>query len=144
MATQTANYGLIQPEGSSDHIDINVINQNMEKIDAAIYAAYLKAFNTPVFNINTGDNLDDYVDAGVYKAKNASTAASLINCPVSDGFRLEVRYISDATRRIQTIYPNAATGYFYMRNYTATGWGNWYRYGGEIVSAVNTAAVVTE
>ncbi len=143
MATKTANFGLIMPDISGS-IDIVPINQNMEKIDIELYAAYLKSFNTPMIDITSGDNLDDYTDAGVYKAKNAATAGSLLNCPVSDGFRLEVRYISDATRRIQTIYPNNASGYFYMRNYTATGWGSWYKYGGEPVAAVNAAAATAE
>lgn len=100
--------------------------------------------------IQSGDDLNDYNTPGAFPCVSGAVAGSLSNCPVSAvGFRLEVRRIAGVSgestlRAVQTIYPNMTSGtgygFFYARTRTSAGWGAWYKYTGESVSAGVNAA----
>ncbi len=104
---------------------------------------YLKAFESGIA-ISTGMDLNTIMTAGSYRAQSKAIAGSLYHCPASDGFRLEVKYLTDATRLIQLLYPNHSEGCFYIRNYTSSGWGSWFQYSGEAVTVNTPSATAME
>lgn len=78
-------------------------------------------------------DLDDLTAVGVYNC-GATAAATLLHCPVSTGFRLEVLQVAFTTRRQQRLYPQAASNdSFYIRTEGNSGYGSWYKFTGTIV-----------
>lgn len=83
---------------------------------------------------NSDLNSTTYRTPGVYRI-GATNAATLSNCPTSQGFRMEVVRIAFSTISQQRIYPQSRsadsffvrTGGFVSNVYT---WGNWYQYTG--------------
>lgn len=116
----------------------NLYNDIADAHDAA--AAAYNYDTSAQYQIQTGDDLDNYVNPGAYACTSAAIAASLQNCPfTSAGFRLECRRISGVPgdtnlRAVQTIYTNMTTstgqGFYFSRTRTSSGWGAWYRYTG--------------
>lgn len=104
---------------------------------ATLATNYLKAYETGT-HIPSGSDLDDYMTAGSFRANNSSQPATLENCPVTVGFRMEVKYVTDSSRPMQTIFPNSTQGYYFSRNFSATGWGSWYKFSGEEVPTTTT------
>ena len=83
---------------------------------------------------NADLNDTTYRKRGIYGC-GQSTAATLSNCPVTVGFRLEVVQIAFSTLYQQRLFPQSRlgdslyirTGGFVNSVYT---WGNWYKYTG--------------
>lgn len=77
--------------------------------------------------LNNGDDLDTLQTAGVWFAVSGAVAATIINTPfTSGGFRVEVKIIT-TSRPMQFLYPNWNGGFFFVRNFTGSGWSAWYR-----------------
>lgn len=88
----------------------------------------LKQFMRVVISANT--DLDDLTDPGFYDCASSSICATLVNSPItSSGFSMIVTQKGAYT--IQTI-SNGAT--LYTRGSTSSGWGNWYRFSGTVIS----------
>lgn len=100
-------------------------------------------YGTTPNTIASGDDLNDYYTPGTYRAATAAIAGSLLNCPTSSGFRLEVVSTIAAAAsgyQIQRLYPNNSDGEFFMRRRlgAASGnWGDWYRFAGTVVQPIN-------
>lgn len=96
-------------------------------------------FGAAAVRIQSGDDLNTYVDPGAYRCESNSIAASLVNCPTSNGFRMEVKstIASSATGyQLQFIYPNNANGEFFMRRRGSAGsgtWSSWFKFSGTAV-----------
>lgn len=78
--------------------------------------------------IASGDDLNDYITAGVYRAGSASVAESLVNAPpyTKSGFRLIVSGNSSTAGVIQFAFFNTTNNYSYYRVQSSTGaWGSW-------------------
>ena len=92
--------------------------------------------------IPANSDLNDYYNIGTYRATSNAIAATLSNCPTQNGFRLEVVSTISAVAagyQIQRLYPNNSNGEFFMRRRLSAGsgnWGNWYRFGGTVVSII--------
>lgn len=106
-----------------------------------------KASKSDIFGLGTaiasGDDMDNYKTLGVFYCSTAGIAASLYNCPSSYTFRLEVKTTNGNARFLQTLYEAVPSGSLagqiavYRRAYTASGWGNWYKFEGTVVQPVN-------
>lgn len=83
--------------------------------------------------INSGDNLDDYITPGAYVSSTNSISQSLTNCPVMVAFRLEILQVANIDRFCQFIYPNGE-GTFYIRNRLSGRWSVWYKFEGTAVT----------
>jgi len=96
-------------------------------------------FGAAAVIIPTGANLNSYIDPGAYRCETNAIAASLINCPTSNGFRMEVKstIASAATGyQLQFIYPNNANGEFFMRRRGSASsgtWSSWFKFSGTAV-----------
>lgn len=119
------------------------------EIDAMFAGVYTKAETDDLISdidfcavgttIPQNADLNDaaYRKKGVYSC-GASTAATLINCPVSMGFRMEVVQIAFSTLYQQRLFPQSRVGdSFYVRtsgfvNGVFT-WGSWYQYTGTAI-----------
>lgn len=85
-------------------------------------------YGTPPEQIPEDADLNDYYNVGVYRATSGALAQTLINCPTTSSFRLEVvSSISAASQgyQIQRLYPNNSNGEFFMRRRLSAGSGNW-------------------
>ena len=92
-------------------------------------------FSTPT-NIPNGTYLDDLTTPGAYWCTSSGNCGTLYDRPVnSSAFRLDVLYSTGTNRFIQILYAGAST--LYKRNYTAAGWGDWYKFTGEITTTIN-------
>lgn len=101
-------------------------------------------YGKPPNVIQQGDDLDDYVTPNSYSCESVAVAKTLVNSPVSVGFRLEVKStIASANTgyQLQFIYPNNNAGEFFERRRTSAsgGWGGWYKFAGVPVDAINTS-----
>lgn len=96
-------------------------------------------FGAAADTIPTGANLNNYIDPGSYRCETNTIAASLLNCPTANGFRLEVKstIASSATGyQLQFIYPNNANGEFFMRRRGSASsgtWSSWFKFQGTAV-----------
>ena len=77
--------------------------------------------------IPTGTDLNTLTQSGRYAPQNSSAASTLVNCPVSAGFILEVNRRFGSYVGTQTIYSGSR---IYCRSYSSSGWGNWFQYTG--------------
>lgn len=116
------------------------------KVDNTTYTAGQSAQDTvigtkisasDVFGLGTalatGLDLNSITTIGVYYAPSTTIAQSLLNCPASYTFRLEVKTTNGNNRYMQTIYEvSTANGQItiYRRAYTVNGWQPWYRFDG--------------
>ena len=78
--------------------------------------------------IASGDNLNDYITAGVYTAGTASVTGSLVNGPpyTKSGFRLIVSRNSSPVGVIQFAFHNTTNNYSFYRVQTSSGtWSEW-------------------
>lgn len=140
--TSTSAMCLIE-KGTSLYAKVTVYNREVTNIQDTIYVGYyynnvfnftsLKNFDTLDVGVSilNGADLDTYTKKGIYVSDAAATTTSILHKPsdLTIGFRLEVAYMHVTSRLVQTIIPND-NGYFYKRNYTSAGWGNWYKYQG--------------
>ncbi|MBQ8922344.1 MAG: hypothetical protein IJ060_09325 [Oscillospiraceae bacterium] len=100
-------------------------------------------FGAASVTIPSGANLNTYTTPGSYRCESNAIAASLLNCPTANGFRMEVisTIASESTGyQRQHIYPNNNDGVFYMRrrgSKSSRTWGDWYVFRGTAVQAVN-------
>lgn len=89
--------------------------------------------------IPSGANLNSYIDPGAYRCESNAIAATLVNCPTANGFRMEVKstIASAATGyQLQFIYPNNANGEFFMRRRGSASsgtWSSWFKFQGTAV-----------
>ena len=90
-------------------------------------AADVGAFGV-VGEIKSGADLNEYTAMGTYYC-NDSTAATIVNCPVTVGFMLEV-FSTGTTRVLQLITPTStsvANRFIYYRKKVGSTWAsNWY------------------
>lgn len=100
-------------------------------------------FGVPEGRVPTGSDLDTFTTTGAYLCLSSSVGATLINCPASAGFRLEVKALAAGVDRVvQTIYPNINSDVlFYTRRLLSTGWTSWYAVTGTEAPVINTATV---
>lgn len=83
--------------------------------------------------IPANSDLNTYTTKGVYCC-GATSAATLSNCPVSAGFRLEVVEIAFSTRHQQRLYTQQVAGdSIYIRTEGGSGYGSWYKFTGTAV-----------
>lgn len=65
-------------------------------------------------------NFDSYMTPGVYYSTNVIS-------PATDATRLEVRYLNDVDKLIQTLYPLNSNGFYLTRVYYNNTWQPWRR-----------------
>lgn len=75
--------------------------------------------------IQENDDLNNYNIPGCYKCITQAIAGTLSNCPVNQGFRLEVKAILAYDRAYQFLYPNGNIAMIYIRSLTSNGWQEW-------------------
>lgn len=75
-------------------------------------------------SIPKGANLNSYTTPGFYCCKYNSDASSLLNCPTTNAFFLEVGFHSGWSQRL-TEY-KSTNPRIYVRNTATSGWGQWY------------------
>ena len=79
-------------------------------------------------------DLNSYTTKGIFNC-GATNAATLSNCPVSAGFRMEVVEIAFSSRHQQRLYPQlVAADSYYNRTEGSSGYGSWYKYTGTVVT----------
>lgn len=79
------------------------------------------------FSIAENDDLNAKTELGVYKAVGASLVATLTNCPVSIGFKLNVELVQASTYIKQTIFTQDSKVYFRVGNKSTSVFTNWER-----------------
>lgn len=79
------------------------------------------------FSIAENDDLNAKTELGVYKAVGASLAATLTNCPVSIGFKLNVELIQASIYIKQTIFTQDSKVYFRVGNKSTSVFTDWER-----------------
>lgn len=102
----------------------------VEMISKSSMTNYMYGIGTPIIN---GTDLNS-LPIGVHTSDSSTTTATLLNKPsdLTSGFRIEVKYMHDASRIVHILYPNN-NGSYYTRNLTSLGWGSWYKYSGTVV-----------
>lgn len=114
-------------------------SNNPVRSGGVVNYVYGSAANT----IPENADLNSYTAPGSYRCTSNATAATLTNCPVQNGFRMEVMstIASAATGyQIQTIYPNNDLGKFYMRRRGSASsgtWSNWFEFAGTEIQPVS-------
>ncbi len=99
--------------------------------DALIAA---KDFCSVGTTIPANSDLNTYTTKGIYNC-GATNAATLTNCPVTAGFRLEVVEIAFSSRHQQRLYTQQVSGdSFYIRTEGGSGYGSWYKFTGTVVT----------
>lgn len=84
--------------------------------------------------IPANSDLNTYTTKGIYNC-GATNAATLANCPVTAGFRLEVVEIAFSSRHQQRLYTQQVAGdSFYIRTEGGSGYGSWYKFTGTVVT----------
>lgn len=98
------------------------------KADAAgpVTPASIGAFDlglgTPLVS---GEDLDDFTEAGTFVCPSAPVAAALSNAPQSSyGFKLFVMATKE-DQAIQLAITNIGACTLYLRRYTGSSWGTW-------------------
>lgn len=107
--------------------------EGLSRLWAAVPQKALRVSNI----LPSGDDLNNRIAPGVYYSNSSSLTATLINCPVTDGFRLEIKQISNtavsgnSVRIMQEIIGiNVDMTSFYRRFYTKSGWTSWIKFSG--------------
>lgn len=78
--------------------------------------------------IESGTDLNDLMDEGLYNCPNSTIAGSLTNSPITNaGFPLLVFRVGTSVARIQVVYGGST---IYSRRRTSSAWGNWYAFAG--------------
>jgi len=91
-------------------------------------------------SLESGDDLDD-LGFGVYYSQTGTISASLVNCPVSAGFRLECKQtISSSERKTQILYTNETAPRIYIRTQTSGGWNPWRMVAGTVTDTPTMAS----
>lgn len=96
--------------------------------------------------LTTGLDLNSITDIGTYYAPSTTIAQSLLNCPASYTFRLEVKTTNGTNKYMQTIYEVSTTNgqiAIYRRAYTVNGWQSWYKFEGTQVASVQSVNQVS-
>lgn len=83
--------------------------------------------------IKAGDDLDDYVEPGIYKSMGSAISSTLGHCPYKeDSFILKVRKIAKTGTVVKhTLYTgsvNNMTKTQFVRTKSSNGWSEWYNY----------------
>ena len=84
-------------------------------------------------SLESGTDLNDVSESGIYKANSSTITDSLSNCPHSGAGMLLIvcRYSTDNyLRRTQIIF---SSQYIYVRIKNTTGWSSWYVFAGTAV-----------
>lgn len=116
MSTTTPNLGLVKPE-LTDAADITAMNQNWDKIDVAL---------KDCIEIPANADLDNYTKVGKYFCGINARVSTLINCPTTIAFYLEVGKHAGVYQRL--VEYNHATPKVFFRNKNDSGiWGDWHR-----------------
>lgn len=147
MATKTKNFNLIKPE-ATDFYDIEEFNGNADKIDAALKD--IRDETRPIEHGGTGSknqtgaanqlgvysliggkrllantDLNNVLEPGNYFSSYPADVATMVNCPTTQTFELQVKYsilFTGGTYRTQEL--KDLNGDFYTR-YTANMGINW-------------------
>ena len=91
-----------------------------------------KSLNYQTIDIPSSTDLNNCTQLAGYVCTGASTAATLINCPINKAFRMDVYKISNSTI-FQRIISNEGDVVFIRRSLGGT-FGSWYRFSGTVVS----------
>ena len=106
-------------------------------ITAANLASVLGVKGT--VSLSSGTDLNDIKDTTkIYTCSSATIASTLLNCPVSVGFKMYVisvntADISTAPRVAQVIFANYENGNVYIRKLLGSTISNWYLHSGTVV-----------
>lgn len=89
--------------------------------------------------ITTGQDLNDFNEAGFYTCPASATAQSLLNCPSASAFSLFVETHA-GTKQTLTVYASADITTYVRNRYTTT-WGTWRKVWNGVGDAVNADTV---
>lgn len=78
-------------------------------------------------SIPSNTDLNDLTTAGTYRCDSGTVATTLINCPVSTGFKMVVDYTVGTNTFRQTIIMNNNNADIWLRNKSANSWGAWHK-----------------
>lgn len=75
--------------------------------------------------IEPNQDLNDLISVGTYFCSANVTSESLVNCPTTYAFTLNVAYHAGYYQRLVTY--RSDTPEIYFRNYANSAWGNWFK-----------------
>lgn len=87
-----------------------------------------------VTDIPSNSDLNNYTEAGKYRVQSNAGGQSIVNCPYSGSFYLEVLYgLSYSLQRLTGSNANV----FFIRRYqkSSGNWTSWYRFEGVAVTS---------
>lgn len=110
--------------------DAGYLTQHQDLSGYALRSELTKLYQAGVL-ITPGTDLDTLTTPGVYISQWSSISATLINCPVLGGFRLETRQTNTGTGYVsQTLYPNSNAVLIFRREQSNGAWTGWYKFTG--------------
>lgn len=115
----------------------NIIYTFLSTTKASPLASVLGVKGT--VSLSSGTDLNDIKDTTkIYTCSSATIASTLLNCPVSVGFKMYVisvntADISTAPRVAQVIIANFENGNVYIRKLLGSTTSNWYLHSGTVV-----------
>lgn len=77
--------------------------------------------------IASNTDLNDLTSAGTYRCDSSTIATTLVNCPVSSGFKMVVDYTVGTNTFRQTIIMNNSNADIWVRNKSANSWADWHQ-----------------
>ena len=130
----TGSTKLVQSGGVKTYVDnAKTAANNYTDTQVATKASVSQIYGIGT-QIESGTDLNNITTAGVYTCPTVTIANTLTNMPVSgSAFRLEVKYLNNATRIRQEFYLLSELSTYYVRTYTSTGWKPWYMFSGTLV-----------
>lgn len=90
----------------------------------------------PGLLIQSGDDLNNYITAGVFRSTGETISETLINTPhTGSGFKLVVEYLGNATYLRQVIIPRWTSCKYYIRYYGNGTWYDWQTFSADDTTA---------
>ena len=91
--------------------------------------------------LTEGTDLDTLTEAGVYYCDAFAIGKTLLNCPDSNAFKMEVNSLFNSNRPQQIIY-GTLSGNIYRRTMGSDGWRDWKRFATyeELTEAITTTS----
>lgn len=100
------------------YISPNIINKTFPNY------TYIKDVG---YTISSNTNLNDITDIGTYFCSSSSIAQTLLNCPTTVSFTMQV-INRTRLRKMQIIYNDSSN--IFIRNETPNGYSSWYKFNG--------------
>lgn len=94
--------------------------------------------------INSGSDLDDYIESGKFYVPTVSAAGSISNSPFTASRYMLIVYQLAANRCTQIIYPQSSTIAGYIRHLVNGNWSSWMQISTTTVSTSRDEKAITD